>query len=173
MASAQTSHGARSGSGSRMPGRAIGGGACAARHRGSGGLTRPGFGRVGEAKVNVGNNILEICERRRIEIRLAGFQGVTREKVSGTFFAPIAVQAGVHSPLSPSRGWTGAGENGGCENQSAGPKRRQSGIAQICGASGSTSRPRVTTNPRRQARGLMPGTRTVSSVSRRGRAWTG
>ncbi|CBE69813.1 protein of unknown function [Candidatus Methylomirabilis oxygeniifera] len=47
----------------------------------------------GEAKVNVGNNTLEVYERGRIEIRLAGFHGVTRGKVSGTCFCrPHAIR---------------------------------------------------------------------------------
>lgn len=53
-----------------------------------GGLSGWGFHRGGEAKAktNVGNNMPEICGRRRTEIRIVGFQGVTREKVSGTYF---------------------------------------------------------------------------------------
>lgn len=40
---------------------------------------------------------------------------------------------------------------------SAGPKRRQSGIAQTCETSASTSRPPVTTRPRRVALRATPG----------------
>lgn len=40
----------------------------------------------GEAKVNVGNNVPDICDRRKPEIRIMEFQGVTRENVSGTYF---------------------------------------------------------------------------------------
>lgn len=43
-------------------------------------------------KVNVGNNMPEICNRRRTEIRTTGCQWVTHEKVSGTFFLEEAIQ---------------------------------------------------------------------------------
>ena len=46
----------------------------------------------GEAKVNVGNNMPAICDQRRTEIRIVGFQGVTREKVSGTSFLEEAIR---------------------------------------------------------------------------------
>jgi hypothetical protein len=76
-----------SGSGSWRQNYAIGDGGRATRYLGDGGLTGRGS-RIGggEAKVNVGNNVPEVCERGRIKIQLAEFQGVTRKKVSGTYF---------------------------------------------------------------------------------------
>ena len=119
--------------------------------------------------VDVGQGVIVLYDEKRREVVGLTIMGIRAQAVAEGL--TDSVRARLAAPARFEDTSVHRGKDGSaCSDGHAGPNRRQSGTAQTPGASGSTSRPRVTTRPRRQASRATPRTARPPSVSASGRA---